>query len=142
MKVTVAFFTCRREEDGNAETRFTAVGILDETEAGLRLRYVEPPSAEDENDGAAVCTTVSGDRVVIERQNATLHSRMLFEAGQRHPCRYDTLYGGLDLHIVCDELKNELTTHGGCLFIRYRLDTPGVEPLETILEITLKEVSE
>ena len=140
MKVTVEFLTRRREEDGDTETRFTAVGILDETEEGLRLRYVEPPS--DEEDGAAVRITASGDRATIERQNPTLHSRMLFEQGQRHACRYDTLYGGLDLHLVCDELINELTPRGGRLFIRYRLDTPGAPPLETILEITLKEVSE
>ena len=81
MKVTVEFLT-RQVSDGDCEeTRFTAVGLLEETEAGLCLRYVEPPDEATERDGAAVRATVSGGRLTIERQSTTVNSHMVLEEG-------------------------------------------------------------
>ena len=142
MKVAVEFLTRQFIDGACDETKFTAVGLLEKAEQGICLRYVEPPNEEAEGDSAAVRTTVSGGRLMIERQSPTVNSRMVLEEGCRHPCRYDTLYGGLDMHIRCDELTDELTPHGGRLFARYRVDTHGLEPLENTLEITVKEVSE
>lgn len=142
MKVIVEFTTCRKLDDGCETTQFNAVGLLEETERGLCLRYVEPPDEETEHDGAAVRVTVSGGRLTIERQSSTINSCMVLEAGCPHPCRYDTLYGALDLRVLCDEVRNELTPRGGSVAARYRVDTPGVEAFENTMEITVKEVSE
>ncbi len=143
MKVTVDFLT-RQTMDGDCvETRFTAIGLLEETEAGLCLRYVEPPDGDpEETSGAAVRVMAVGERVSVERQSSTIHSRMLMEAGCCHPCRYDTLYGALDMQIRCDTVTNELTPRGGRITAQYRVDTPGAEAFENTMEITVKEVSE
>ena len=142
MKVQVVFRNIREENGERDETVFQAVGLLEETENGLCLRYVEPPDAEDQSTAAAVRVTVLEGTLTIERQNPTLHSHMVLEANTPHPCRYDTLYGALDLRVVCDEVCNELTTHGGRVAARYRIDTPGVEAFVNYMEITVKEVSE
>lgn len=142
MKVLVEFLTRQQADGETAETRFSATGLLDETERGLCLRYVEPPDEATEREGAAVRTTVCGTQLIVERQSTTVNSRMTLESGQCHPFRYDTLYGGLNLHVQCDVLENKLTARGGRLFARYRVNTPGAEAPATTLEITLKEVSE
>ncbi len=142
MKVLVEFKNIRQENDERDETAFQAIGLLEETENGLCLRYVEPPDADDDSTAAAVRVTVSDTKIIIERQNPTVQSRMVLEAGVQHPCRYDTLYGALDLRVVCDEACRELTAHGGRITARYRIDTPGVDAFENHMEITVKEVSE
>ncbi len=142
MKVTVEFLTRQQLDDSADETRFTTVGLLEETEKGLCLRYVEPPDEAAEREGAAVRCVAKDGVIMLERQCPTVHSRMLLEAGVSHPCRYDTLYGGLDLHLVCDSVVNTLTLHGGVVAARYRVETPGADALKTYMEITVKEVSE
>lgn len=139
MKVQVWLTTCQRQDGETNESGLEAVGTLTTEADSVRLCYDEP--ACDGADGAAVCLTVSPERLVLERQGE-MQSRMVFVPDKRCLCRYYTPYGELRLHTVCTALECTLTANGGRVFAAYQLEMGEGTPTECTMEITVKEVSE
>lgn len=138
MTVNITLKT-RQEQNGETdEVTLSALGTLTADGDTYTLRYTEPT----ENGGTAVCVTAA-HRVTVQRRGETA-STLIFAAGERHACPYETPYGVLTLYTACDELQNELTAAGGRVYAAYQLDTGDPrEPIgQCTMEILVEEVAE
>lgn len=135
MNVQVQLIT-RQEADGDIqENVIESVGTLVAENGSLVLRYTEPKT--EDAYGADVCMTVWPERALIERRGP-ISSHMPLALHQRHPWRYETPYGTMEMPVLCTATENTLTAAGGRYFAVYRVETPG-EPrgLECSMEINV-----
>lgn len=102
---------------------FTA-GDLKIEDDKLTITYPEYP----EENGSALSaqkteTTVTLENGVlsIDRQGE-MSSHLILEKGVRHECLYQTPMGQMFIGIFTDEIKSDLTEHGGEITAAYQLD--------------------
>lgn len=106
--------------DGTEEDAIELVteGILERTEAGLRLAYQE--SALTGMEGAHTTFDIEPSRVIL-RRSGTVSSQLVFQEGQQHTCLYETPVGELSVDIRTRRLRQSITEQGGMMDIGYSI---------------------
>ena len=110
-------------EDGpEAVTELTARGQYFGRDGFRFLLYEE----QDPESGAVTRNTLKIADLKIElTKSGALASRMVFEAGKKHPIRYATPYGLLLLELCTDGLQSVWSDNTGRVELSYRLLTAG-----------------
>ncbi len=125
----------RTEEDCD-ETEFFTVGSFSETEKGFVVKYSE--NADIGYDSCSITMTINGESVTIER-SAPAPSILTVEKGKKHHCLYGTPYGDFMMGINAFEVRNELTSDGGKLYLKYSIDINSDFVSENELDITIRK---
>lgn len=131
----ITILSVAKSEDDKDETEFFTVGNFSEEENGFVIRYSE--NAEIGYESCHVTITVNGESVIIER-SAPAPSILTVEKGKKHHCIYGTPYGDFAMGINAFEVKNDLTSEGGKLYLRYSIDINSDFVSENELDINVK----
>ena len=97
-------------------------GTLEETAAGVRIRY------EERNADGAVVTVTSLDMAdggVVLTRMGEVTSEMVFRPGEARTSSYATAYGTLPVTVETESVKWKFDERGGMLALRYRIDLGG-----------------
>lgn len=129
-----------QEVDGDSDViDLTTVGRMDVVGNKTYLRYDD--SAASGIDGVScVIKYDKKDNSVIMQRSGSLNSRMYIKKGQRHICHYETVQGVLTMGIFGEDVKAELDTNGGSLFMSYTIDVNYGLMSRNSVDIRVKEV--
>lgn len=72
-------------------------------------------------EGCRVALDITDDSVKMSRTGKT-ESTLFIEKGKKHHGHYGTPYGDFMIGVNTNELKNEITDHGGNLYMKYTID--------------------
>lgn len=135
LKADITILSAAVTEDDRDETDFFTVGTYSEDEDGFVIRYSE--NAEIGYESCHVTITAKGESVIIER-SAPAPSIMTVEKGKKHHCLYGTPYGDFMMGINAFEVKNNLGSDGGTLYLKYSIDINSDFVSENELNIRVK----
>lgn len=124
----------RTEEDCD-ETEFFTVGSFSEADGVYTIKYSE--NAEIGYESCHVTITINDESVIIER-SAPAPSILTVEKGKKHHCVYGTPYGDFMMGINAFEVKNDVTSDGGKLYLRYSIDINSDFVSENELNLNIK----
>ena len=86
----------------------------------VTITYPEYPE-EDPTKKTETTVTLENGVLLIDRQGE-MSSHLILEKGKRHECLYQTPMGQMFIGIFTDEIKTELSGHGGKITAAYQLD--------------------
>lgn len=134
-KADITIISVISNDEGEEKTEFFTEGGFDKTEEGYTISY-----AETDEMGYEACTvtiSASKDKVLIERQGNAA-SMLIVERDMKHHCLYGTPYGEFTMGINTFKVRNELSTDGGTLFMKYCIDIDNDFISENEMLITVK----
>lgn len=132
----ITILSVAKTEDGSDETEFFTVCGFSEENGVFTVRYTE--NAEIGYEACQVTMTINGESVTIER-TAPAASILTVEKGKKHHCHYGTPYGDFLMGINAFEVRNEITSDGGKLYLKYSIDINSDFVSENELNITIKK---
>ena len=106
------------DEEKDTTELFT-FGAMEQFDGGFRLHYDESEATGFE--GSSVTLEVSDNMVTMTRSGKVISS-LFIEKGKKHHCHYGTEFGDFMIGVCTDEIKNELKSTGGDVYLRYTLD--------------------
>ena len=125
-------------EQDNDVTSFTTVGNLSFDDDKIILCY-----EESEMIGAKGVKT----EITIEKENRMtlsrtggMESQMLVEKGRRHNCLYNTPQGDFVIGIYGEEIKVNMSSEGGNIYMSYNIDVNSNLLSKNIMDIKVKEI--
>ncbi|MBP0984017.1 MAG: DUF1934 domain-containing protein [Oscillospiraceae bacterium] len=78
------------------------------------------------------------DETVTMTRTGTAFSSLVFENGKRHFCHYGTEYGDCMIGISTTDMRKELTSSGGEIYVRYTIDVNSGLMLTNEITINVK----
>lgn len=123
-------------DDEKDTTELFTYGKMESTDGGFRLCYDESEATGFE--GSSVTLDVSADCVTMLRSGKAVSS-LIIERGKKHHCHYGTEYGDFMIGISTDEIKNDLNSCGGDIYLKYTLDINSSYMSENEMYINVKE---
>lgn len=78
------------------------------------------------------------DETVTMTRTGTAFSSLVFENGKRHFCHYGTEYGDCIIGISTTDMRKELTSSGGEIYVRYTIDVNSGLMLTNEITINVK----
>ena len=133
--------TIRDQHTVDGETSYTIMtvfGVLDPSESGYTLRYIEQ-SGELEGYTTDVIYEEEAGIVSIRRRGSTA-LEMTLEEGKRHNCVYDLEEGRLIMGVDTHRIDSSMSRFGGTLKLNYDIDFNAGFVSENNLQITVKEI--
>jgi len=73
-------------------------------------------------EGSKTSVMVRGNSFASILRDGKSNSNLIVEKGKKHHCHYVTPYGEMMVGIYTHEIKNELSEHGGKLYMKYTVD--------------------
>ena len=123
------------DEEKDTTELFT-FGAMEQFDGGFRLHYDESEATGFE--GSSVTLEVSDNMVTMTRSGKVISS-LFIEKGKKHHCHYGTEFGDFMIGVGTDEIKNELKSTGGDVYLRYTLDINSSYMSENEMHINVKE---
>ena len=123
------------DEEKDTTELFT-FGAMEQFDGGFRLHYDESEATGFE--GSSVTLEVSDNMVTMTRSGKVISS-LFIEKGKKHHCHYGTEFGDFMIGVSTDEIKNELKSTGGDVYLRYTLDINSSYMSENEMHINVKE---
>ena len=123
------------DEEKDTTELFT-FGAMEQFDGGFRLHYDESEATVFE--GSSVTLEVSDNMVTMTRSGKVISS-LFIEKGKKHHCHYGTEFGDFMIGVCTDEIKNELKSTGGDVYLRYTLDINSSYMSENEMHINVKE---
>ena len=123
------------DEEKDTTELFT-FGAMEQFDGGFRLHYDESEATGFE--GSSVTLEVSDNMVTMTRSGKVISS-LFIEKGKKHHCHYGTEFGDFMIGVCTDEIKNELKSTGGDVYLRYTLDINSSYMSENEMHINVKE---
>ena len=123
------------DEEKDTTELFT-FGAMEQFDGGFRLHYDESEATGFE--GSSVTLEVSDNMVTMTRSGKVISS-LFIEKGKKHHCHYGTAFGDFMIGVCTDEIKNELKSTGGDVYLRYTLDINSSYMSENEMHINVKE---
>ena len=123
------------DEEKDTTELFT-FGAMEQFDGGFRLHYDESEATGFE--GSSVTLEVSDNMVTMTRSGKVISS-LFIEKGKKHHCHYGTEFGDFMIGVCTDEIKNELKSTGGDVYLRYTLDINSSYMSENGMHINVKE---
>lgn len=125
------------EQDDDVTT-FTTVGNLSFAEDKITLCY-----DESEMIGAkGVKTEIiieNGNKMTLTRTGG-MKSQMFVEKGKRHNCLYNTPQGDFIIGIYGEEIKVDMNSEGGNIYMSYNIDVNLNLLSKNIMDIKIREI--
>ena len=90
------------------------------------LSYDESELTGMEGAVTSVNFNLSEPELVTLMRTGAYRMAMVFEAGKRHICTYQTPYMPIEMAVATKKLKNTLTEEGGILEAEYSIDANGM----------------
>ena len=131
----ITLISAAATEEGRDETEFFTVGSFTQDGDSYIIRYGE--NAEIGYESCFVTITIKGETVLIER-SAPAPSLLTVEKGKKHHMVYGTPYGDFMMGINAFEVKNDMTSAGGKLYLRYSIDINSDFVSENEINLTVK----
>ena len=123
------------DEEKDTTELFT-FGAMEQFDGGFRLHYDESEATGFE--GSSVTLEVSDNMVTMTRSGKVISS-LFIEKGKKHHRHYGTEFGDFMIGVCTDEIKNELKSTGGDVYLRYTLDINSSYMSENEMHINVKE---
>lgn len=123
------------DEEKDTTELFT-YGAMEQVDGGFRLHYDESEATGFE--GSSVTLEVSDNAVTMTRSGKVISS-LFIEKGKKHHCHYGTEFGDFMIGVCTDEIKNELKSTGGDVYLKYTLDINSSYMSENEMHINVKE---
>ena len=123
------------DEEKDTTELFT-FGAMEQFDGGFRLHYDESEATGFE--GSSVTLEVS-DNIVTMTRSGKVISSLFIEKGKKHHCHYGTEFGDFMIGVCTDEIRNELKSAGGDVYLRYTLDINSSYMSENEMHINVKE---
>ena len=123
------------DEEKDTTELFT-FGAMEQFDGGFRLHYDESEATGFE--GSSVTLEVSDNMVTMTRSGKVISS-LFIEKGKKHHCHYGTEFGDFMIGVCTDEIKNELKSTGGDVYLIYTLDINSSYMSENEMHINVKE---
>ncbi len=123
------------DEEKDTTELFT-FGAMEQFDGGFRLHYDESEATGFE--GSSVTLEVSDNMVTMTRSGKVISS-LFIEKGKKHHCHYGTEFGDFMIGVCTDEIRNELKSTGGDVYLRYTLDINSSYMSENEMHINVKE---
>ena len=123
------------DEEKDTTELFT-FGAMEQFDGGFRLHYDESEATGFE--GSSVTLEVSDNMVTMTRSGKVISS-LFIEKGKKNHCHYGTEFGDFMIGVCTDEIKNELKSTGGDVYLRYTLDINSSYMSENEMHINVKE---
>jgi len=123
------------DEEKDTTELFT-FGAMEQFDGGFRLHYDESEATGFE--GSSVTLEVSDNMVTMTRSGKVISS-LFIEKGKKHHCHYGTEFGDFMIGVCTDEIRNDLKSTGGDVYLRYTLDINSSYMSENEMHINVKE---
>ncbi len=127
-------------DDSTDTVELTTLGKIGEKNGVIMLSYEEGELQSDEVVKTRMLIK-SSDNIELRRSGA-MTSRLIIEKGVRHNCFYNTQFGEMVIGIFGEKIENNLTEHGGNLYMSYTIDSNLQLVSRNVVEINVREVEE
>ena len=134
--VCITITSTQTVDEEKDTTELFTFGAMEQFDGGFRLHYDESEATGFE--GSSVTLEVSDNMVTMTRSGKVISS-LFIEKGKKHHCHYGTEFGDFMIGVCTDELKNELKSTGGDVYLRYTLDINSSYMSENEMHINVKE---
>lgn len=111
----------KQTADGSTDSSelFTR-GEFREHEGSFFIDYDESEATGFE--GSHVQLRIGGGDTVTMTRTGKAFSSLIFENGKRHFCHYGTEYGDCMIGISTTDMRSEITSDGGEVYVKYTID--------------------
>lgn len=117
----------REDEIEHEKTELFTEGTLEISRDGkFVLSYDESKLTNAPFSITSVHFEKSNPNLVTLMRTGEFRLAMVFEPDTRHICVYETPYMPIEMCIATHSLKNTLSERGGCLRVRYSIETNGM----------------
>lgn len=120
-------------------TEITSVGTLNQEEDGITVTYDDSMSVGSKGV-TAILKAYNNGTVSIERTGVLEH-KLTVEKDKRHLCLYTTPFGSMTVGVFGEEIKNNLSSEGGTIFMKYTLDINSGLVSENEIEIDVRKAN-
>ena len=134
--VCITIKSTQKVDEEKDTTELFTFGAMEQFDGGFRLHYDESEATGFE--GSSVTLEVSDNMVTMTRSGKVISS-LFIEKGKKHHCHYGTEFGDFMIGVCTDEIKNELKSTGGDVYLRYTLDINSSYMSENEMHINVKE---
>lgn len=134
--VCITIKSTQKVDEEKDTTELFTFGAMEQFDGGFRLHYDESEATGFE--GSSVTLEVSENMVTMTRSGKVISS-LFIEKGKKHHCHYGTEFGDFMIGVSTDEIKNELKSTGGDVYLRYTLDINSSYMSENEMHINVKE---
>lgn len=116
--VTVTFFTHLQQDGDSDNTRSHAPGTLAKLGEKFFLEYTEPDS--EMGNSKSIVKIHSKKHIELERKGI-YETLFIIEEGKRHPCKYKTPFGEMQMDIHAEKVFAEVDENGGKIELLYTI---------------------
>lgn len=120
------------------ELEMTVDGYLSDDGEKVEITYEESELTGMEGASTKVYFEKSNPQLLTMLRGGSVTTAMVFEAGQRHICIYETPIMPFELCIYTRKIKNELLNEGS-LSLDYIVEFKGAQAERTVFELTIEE---
>lgn len=124
------------DEEEPEESDVWMEGELEWDAERVCLSWVESDLTGLEGSVANLCFDVKTPGLVTLLRSGTVGTALVFEAGQRHQCVYETPYSSFDVTVATRRVRNEIFALGK-LSIDYQIEIHGARTERVMMDVTL-----
>ncbi|MBQ4598845.1 MAG: DUF1934 domain-containing protein [Clostridia bacterium] len=133
-----ASFTDKESVSGNTEcTTLTTDCTVADKGGRLEIEYEESEITGMEGSKTKVIVDKDNPSLVSILREGAVSTALVFEAGKRHHCVYETPYFPIELCVNTLSLENKLTYEGGYFTAEYLVEMNGMLAEKTHITVTI-----
>ncbi len=116
-------------------------GTITEEDGRITLSYDETELTGMEGSTTHVSFSPDTPQLVTMLRSGAVSTALVFEAGVRHICVYDTPVMPFEICIYARDVKNTLTMDGGSILLDYLVEIHGADAERTLfsLDVTMTD---
>lgn len=118
--VLITLKSIYNDGNDNTETELITDGVFSPVKGGFRITYNETEVTGFAGEQTEI--TALGDDVVSIVRTGVSGTNLVIEKSRKHHCHYGTPYGDLMIGVYTKDIKNDLDSDGGNLYLRYTID--------------------
>ncbi len=130
-----------RASDGSVQsaetTTLTTDCIVSEQDNSIEIQYDESEITGMGGSTTRICFNKKTPALVSLLREGEVSTALVFEAGRRHFCVYETPYFPIELCVNTLQMNNAITFDGGTLTAEYLIEMGGVLTEKTNLKLSI-----
>ena len=138
--VYITIKTVQKAEDEQDTTELFTIGRFNKGRDKFTVSYDESEATGFE--GCTVKLEVTDGMVTMTRFGSKAMTNLVIEKGRKHHCHYGTPYGDFMVGITADEIRSELSSKGGDLYLKYTIDINSSFMSENEMSVNIKECTD
>lgn len=133
-----ATFTDKEALDTNTEcTTLTTDCTIADKGGRIEIEYEESEITGMEGAKTKVVTDKASPELISILREGSVSTALVFEAGKRHHCVYETPFFPIELCVNTLSLENKLTYEGGYFSAEYLIEMNGMLAEKTHITVTI-----